>query len=129
MSFTIIKTKEYVDFIVGRNGEFDILSASVVHKTKKALNYNNCSLTLCLPYKTAEYSKNSEYFYEFYDEIEICEKAAQSHYKSAIQIRNRSIVDRSDLIICCIERNNGGAYKTVQYAKNLRKEIINISEL
>ena len=36
------------------------------------------------------------------------------------------MVDRSDLVICCIERNKGGAYQTMQYARRLEKKIINI---
>ena len=36
------------------------------------------------------------------------------------------MVDRSDLLICCIERDKGGAYQTMQYARRQGKEIINI---
>ena len=64
-----------------------------------------------------------------YDEIEICQNSAEAHYKSAIQIRNRQMIDRSDLIVCCIEHNSGGAYQTIQYARNQKKEIINLADL
>ena len=40
---------------------------------------------------------------------------------------NRVMLDRSDLVICCIERNKGGAYQTMQYAQKQGKEIINIA--
>ena len=54
---------------------------------------------------TTEFENNEDSFYHYYDEIEICEEAAKSHYKGAIQIRNRSMVDRADLIICYMEKN------------------------
>ena len=42
----LIKTKQYVEFLVGREGEFDILAASVVKRVKKQMDYGNCSLVL-----------------------------------------------------------------------------------
>ena len=74
----------------------------------------------------AEFRDNEKNFLDYYDDIEICEQSAKAHYKSAMQIRNRAMVDRSDLVICCIQHKNGGAYKTVQYAKKHNKDIINV---
>lgn len=81
-----------------------------------------------LPYLSAEYEKNEEAFQEYYDEIEICQDAAEGHYKAAIQVRNQEMFDRSDLIVCCIEHNSGGAFQTVEYAKKKNKEIVNLSD-
>ena len=112
----LIKTKKYIEFLVGREGEFDILAASVVRRVKKQMDYGNSSLIWVLPYTRAEYRDNEKEDLDYYDDIEICEQSAKSHYKSAMQIRNKSMVDRSDLMICCIQRKSGGAYKTVRYA-------------
>lgn len=68
-------------------------------------------------------------FRDYYDEIEICQNSAEAHYKSAIQIRNRQMIDRSDLIVCCIEHDSGGAYQTVQYARKQQKRIVNLADL
>lgn len=125
----LISTKEYVDFLVGRNGEFDIFAASVVSRAKKNLWDANSSLVLVLPYPTAEYRNSKVYFDEYYDEIEISEKATIGHYKSAMQTRNKEMVDRSDMIICYIERFSGGAYQTIEYAKKQNKKIINLAEV
>lgn len=38
------------------------------------------------------------------------------------------MVDRSDLLVCYIEHNSGGAFQTVQYAKKKNKEIVNLSD-
>ena len=50
------------------------------------------------------------------------------HFKAAIQVRNREIIDRSDMVICYITHKSGGAYQSVQYAEKLEKRIINIAE-
>ena len=64
-----ICSKEYVEFLVGRNGEFDLLVASVIRKCKRELRDDNSSLVLVLPYVTAEYKSNAESFQSYYDEI------------------------------------------------------------
>ena len=120
----LIKTKQYIEFLVGREGEFDILAASVVKRVKKQMDYGNCSLVLVLPYMKAEFRDNEKDFLDYYDDAEICEQSAKAHYKSAMQIRNRAMVNRSDLVICCIQRKSGGAYKTVRYAERIGKQIL-----
>ena len=80
-----------------------------------------------LPYLSAEYEKNEEAFQEYYDEVEICQGSSAAHFKAAMQLRNREMVDRSDLVVCYIEHNSGGAFQTVQYAKKKNKEIVNLS--
>lgn len=118
-----IREKEYVDFLIGRNGEFDQLVSSAVRIAKKSIDDANSSLILVLPYTTAEYTKNKESFEKYYDDIEIC---TSSHYKSAFQERNRAMVDRSDLVVFCIDHDSGGAYQTAKYAKRVNKDFLNI---
>ena len=82
------------------------------------MDYGNCSLIWVLPYMKAEFRDNEKEYLDYYDDIEICEQSAKAHFKSAMQIRNRAMVDRSDLVICCIQHKSVGAYKTVQYAED-----------
>lgn len=125
----LINEKEYVDFLVGRNGEFDQCAASTVRRVQK--NYKDCNsaLVLVLPYPTAEFLKNEDYFYEYYTDVDISYKASIAHPKAAIQLRNQEMVDRADLIICYIEQKEGGAYKAVKYAEKHNKLIINIADI
>lgn len=123
----LITQKEYVEFLIGRDGEFDLLAASSIRRAVKQYGYGNTSIILVLPYMKAEYRDNEQNYLSYYDEVETCSESSNAHYKSAIQLRNRSMVDRSDLVVCCIQHNSGGAYKTVQYAEKCRKEIINLS--
>ena len=124
----LIDENEYVEFLVGRNGEFDQCVSSTVLRVRKNVKDDNSALVLVLPYATAEYLNNEEYFHDYYTDVEISYEASRAHPKSAIQIRNREMVDRADLIICYIEEKHGGAYRTIQYAKKQRKNIINLAE-
>ena len=124
----LINEKKYVDFIVGRNGEFDQCVSSTVLRVQKNYRDDNSALVLVLPYATAEYLNNEEYFHDYYTDVEISYKASKAHPKSAIQIRNREMVDRADLVICYIEHSEGGAYNTVKYASEQNKTIINLAD-
>ena len=125
----LINEKEYVDFLVGRNGDFDQCASSTVLRVRKNVRDDNSSLILVLPYPTAEYLNNEEYFHDYYSDVDISYAASKSHPKSAIQIHNREMVDKADLIICFIEENTGGAWQTIQYAIAQEKNIINLAEL
>ena len=87
----LITTKEYVEFLVGRDGDFDRLAASAVREAAERYGCGNTSLVLVLPYERAEYRDNMESFLDYYDEVEICGESARAHYKSAIGVRNRCI--------------------------------------
>ena len=123
----LIGEKEYVDFLVGRNGEFDQCVVSSVIRVQKNFRDDNSSLVLVLPYPTVEYTNNKKHFEKYYSEIEVSYAASKAHPKSSIQIRNREMIDKANLIICYIEHNQGGAYDAIKYAIKQYKPIINIA--
>lgn len=90
------------------------------------MTIDNSALILLLPYPTAELRDNLENFEAYYDEIELCSAAAGIHPKGAIQIRNRQMVDRSDLVVFCVDHSSGGAYQTLRYAQR-KKKILNLA--
>ena len=120
----LIRNKEYVEFLVGRNGEFDQMAASTVRRVKKAVDDANSALVLVLPYMTAEYSNNKESFEDYYDNIEIFDSG---YFRAAFGQRNRSMVDQSDLVVCCVEHDEGGAYETVRYARKHNIKVLNVA--
>lgn len=124
----LIKQREYVDFLIGRDGEFDLLASACIKRAIRDYDYGNTHFTLVLPYMKAEYRDNAQDYLEYYDEVEVCAESAEAHPKSAIQVRNRSMIDRSNLVVCCIQHKSGGAYKTIQYAEKQDKKIINLAE-
>lgn len=122
----LLKEHEYVEFLVGRDGEFDQIVSSTVLRIKKRMDSANCSLIWIMPYQKAEYVNNRDSYDSYYDSVEVCEKSALAHPKSAIQIRNKVMVDRSNLCVFYITRKNGGAYQTLQYAERVGANIINL---
>ena len=121
-----LKENEYVEFLVGRDGEFDQIVSSTIRRCKREYRSDNSAHIWVLPYTTAEYLNHAEDYHEYYDEIEICEAAAGSHYKAAFQARNRSMVDRSNLVVFCIQHESGGVYQTYRYARKKGIPCINL---
>lgn len=95
----LLATKEYVEFLVGRDGEFHQLVSSTVRRCKRTIYDDNSALILVLPYATAEYRNNEQSFHQYYDAVEICAESARIHFKGAHQVRNRWMVDRSDMVV------------------------------
>lgn len=124
----LLREKEYVEFLVGRDGEFDQLVSSTVKRCKRRIGEHNNALIWVQAYPSAEYLNNEESFHSYYDEIEICEASASAHFKAAIQIRNRSMVDRSHLVVFFVDRKYGGAYQTMRYAQKNNVPLINLAE-
>ena len=124
----VLGRKEYVEFLVGRNGEFDQLVSSSVRVVKREMRGDNSNLTLVLPYPTAEYMKNQESFDTYYDTIELCEDSEKAHFKGAIQKRNQRMIDRADLVVVYVNHLSGGAYQAMQYAERKEKRILNLAE-
>lgn len=115
-----------IEFLVGRNGDFDLMAASVIRKLKKETGNENAFLTIVLPYETAELRNNTDAFEKYYDSIEICEASADCNFKYAIVARNRDMIDRSDLVVVYVKNESGGAYQSLKYAEKNQKRIINL---
>lgn len=122
----LLLTKQYVEFLVGKDGEFDILVASVIRRCKRQYRDDNSALVLVLPYMRANFRDNEESYREYFDEIEIF---SGTHYKSAFQQRNRNMVCRSDLAIFAVNKTEGGAYSTMKYAAAQGVEMINLYDI
>ena len=119
---------DYIECLVGRDGDFDQIVASSVLRLKKVKDSGNISLTWVMPYLKSDYTKNQENYDNYYDSVEVCEESASAHPKAAIQIRNRAMVDRSDYCVFYVNKKSGGAYMTMRYAINQGKKIINLSD-
>lgn len=120
--------EDHVEFLVGRDGDFDQLVASSVLRTKKGRSVQNSSLIWVMAYPKAEYLHDPDAYAHYYDEIEICEASEKAYPKAAISLRNHAMIDRSDLCVFYVERASGGAFQALQYAKKQGKTIVNLAE-
>ena len=119
----LLQIMPYVEIYVGRNGEFDVFSASVIKRVQNRYGKESVGLSLILPY----YQKDIEHYEKYYDSVIIPECVQKTYPKGAITKRNRWMVEECDLIVCYVERERGGAYCALKYAKKLGKKIINLA--
>ncbi len=91
----LLQTNPYVTFLIGRNGEFDEYAASVIKSLQKEIGKEKSDITLVLPYKVSDL----EYYENYYDSIIIPDCVYGVHHKSAITLKNRFMIEQSDLVI------------------------------
>ena len=108
-------------FMTGGMGEFDRELAAAVRLCQRA--YPTLRLILVKPYFSSELNTNKNYYESMFDEVIIPDVSATAYPKAAITKRNRWLVEKSDVVIAGIYRNNGGAAAAVKYARNLQKPI------
>ena len=65
----VLRQHEYVEFLVGHDGEFDWIVSSAVLRYKKSTDAGNCSLTWVMPYMKSEYKHNRENYDSYYDSV------------------------------------------------------------
>ena len=120
----LISAKPFVEIYIGRNGEFDRYAASIVKRVQKAVGKEHSELICVLPYL----QKDVEHYADYYDTVMIPECIGRAHPKGAITKRNRWMVEQADLFVCYVERERGGAYAALKYAKRLGKPVLNLAD-
>ena len=60
--YKLLKNHKYVNFLMGRTGEFDLMAALTVRRVMKSYRRFNCSLILVLPYKNKSVEQNGNSF-------------------------------------------------------------------
>ncbi len=103
----LINKHQYVEFLVGRNGNFDQMASCAIHRAQRMIRDDNNSHILWLPYSTAEYRNNVKAFEDYYDEVRIIKWGGS--FKSAFYLRNKAMIDLCDILICYVTNPQGGA--------------------
>ena len=102
-------------FYLGGYGHFDSMAASVVREMKKQFPY--IQGILVLPYLDSTLD-TSGYDGTTYPPLENVPR------RFAIVKRNEWMVREAEVLVACVLYEWGGAYKTLQYARRKKKEII-----
>ena len=117
------------DFCTGGALGFDTVAAQTVLEAKK--NHPHIKLHLVLPCKgqAENWSVVNRRIYEdILGRADSVTYVSENYTRYCMQLRNREMVDRADLILCYIEREKGGAWQTVEYAIKQGKAVINLSD-
>lgn len=122
----LIQNDEDLIFYSGGMGATDSAFVSAIAKLR-AKNHK-VKLMLVIPYLTNELNEYKDYYENLYDDIIMPEELLGVHYKSAIEKRNRWMIDNSDIIFDATYREFGGAYKAIKYAIKQSKRVINLTK-
>lgn len=125
----LLTSKDRVEFLVGRDGEFDLLAACVVRRVKNKTGHKNSSLTLVLPYATKHFHDNEKEYFEYFDDVKILSESDERRIKGGLRLRNKYLADRSDMVICYVESDKDSAYQAEKYAESLKRRIVNVTNL
>ncbi|MBE6639507.1 MAG: DUF1273 domain-containing protein [Ruminococcaceae bacterium] len=113
-------------FMTGGMGDFDLQFAKAVRELK--CQYPYIELVLIKPYFTNDLNTNKVYYESMYDSVLIPDVLMGVHYKSAIKLRNRWMIERCDCVLVYVNREFGGAYDALKYARKQGKTVIHLSQ-
>lgn len=119
----LLRAHAQVDFLIGRNGEFDLLAASVIRRVRRDFDARSAALILVLPYLTAEFRDNEAEFLRYYDAAEVFPAPPGLPQRACIPLRNRAMIDRADAVICDVDHPGGGACDAALYAREQKRTL------
>ena len=106
-------------FLNGGMGDFDYICARIVKSLQK--DYPHVKSELVIPYLTFK-PRSMDCF----DSSVYPDGFEKYHFKAAIGARNKWMVNQSQLAICYVDHDWGGAVETFRYAVKKNLEIINL---
>lgn len=114
---------EKLTFYCGFYGAFDRLAAYVIKRLKKKYRDVKAELLLITPYVNIAHNKNLS------EDAKECDGVIYPGIENvplqyAIARRNKWMADNCDLVISYITHTWGGAYKSCEYARRIKKKII-----
>jgi len=111
-------------FLIGNYGDFDGIASSVCLTLKR--KYPQISINLVLPYYRPHLDEYDKERYARYDSV-ITPELEETPHRFRIIKANEYMVDQADTVIAYV-KYDGGAAKTLAYAKRHKKQIINLAE-
>ncbi len=120
----LIRSHNVNIFYTGGMGDFDREFAAAVCRARRT--YPEVQLILVRPYPNKTMLFHQEVYDRLYTRVIIPKAVAGLHYKAAIPARNRWMVEQADVVLSGVYKDSGGAYKTLCYAKQIGKPIVNV---
>jgi len=112
------------EFWVGHYGDFDHYAAKAIRELKPEYDIE---LVLVIPYLTKEIEEYKEEYYRNFDAVLMADIPEKTPKKLKIIKVNQYMVNESDFLICYVKNSWGGAAKTLEYAKQKKKNIYNLA--
>lgn len=117
----------FTDFYNGGARGFDLLAAEAVLELKKT--YPSLRLHIIVPCSNQTRGWREEDVIRYENVTSLADEVkclSPVYFDGCMQVRNRYMVDNSELLIAYLERASGGSGYTVRYAEGQGKSVINI---
>ena len=114
----------YTTFFCGMAEGFDLVALSLLVELKE--NYP-LYIEACVPFKGQEKNFSAEYRTMYRELIKSCDRVTvlfDGYKNGCFLVRDRYMVDCSDLVFAYCTKSSGGTAYTVNYAKDTSKEVI-----
>ena len=113
-------------FYCGGYGDFDSMCARICRTVKEEGFI--CNIVYVTPYIAESQQQKIKYLVDskLYDSS-LYPPLENVPYRFSIIRRNEWMINNSDLIVAYVKRSYGGAYKSLEYAKQKKKNIINLA--
>ncbi len=121
----LIENHACYTFYVGNNGTFDVMVTKTLQKLQTI--YSDIKYYIVLAYMPTGHSAINSYINE-HETIYPCGLETVP-LRFAIPWRNKWMVQNSDILVAYIEHSQGNSYKLAKYAKNKKKQIINLGRI
>lgn len=119
----LIKTRSARIFYVGNNGAFDRVVQYVLQDLSKKYAIQFYVVLAYMPQTHKQFDDFDSEHTLYPDGLETVPK------KFAIFHRNRWMVQQADIVVAYVTRSFGGAAQFLAYARNQKKEVINLGEM
>lgn len=119
----------YEEFRAGGALGFDTVAAMAVLETKK--QYPHIRLVLYIPCRQQDSSwrpKDRERYRKIMDMADEVKVLSEQYYRGCMFVRNRALVDGSDLCIAYLKQMKGGTKMTVDYANKQQVTVMNLGD-
>lgn len=118
----LIREKEYVEFLVGRENRFDDLATSAIRRAQSKHGAQNSCLTLSLPCTIAQND-----FFRAYDGVVYAVPLDDGC--DTVQNHRRAMLSRSELVVGYTTENSGEVYHALKYAAEKGKKVKNLAAM
>lgn len=113
-------------FFCGMAKGFDLAAAESLIEIKR--DYP-AEIVACIPCERQSDGYTAADRARYYRILKNCSEIivlSDNYYNGCMQVRDRFMVDNSDVVLCYLRKKSGGTYYTVNYASKLGKKIIEI---
>ena len=114
-------------FLCGMAQGFDLTAAESVVEFKR--QYPEVELVACVPCEGQSRYFSSTDKARYARVIKNCAEVivlSDRYYQGCMHLRDRFMVDNSDVVVCYLRKKSGGTYYTVKYANSQNKKVIEL---